>query len=121
MVTLRCSLQKRFPALITDVLGLPSSGCLLTFVSTLHATRMGKQLTNGREKQQRMTTSFLLEYQKGVVKLIMNFCGSAEGKHPSPMDAVRTNAAGHTNSPTAILGHLPGFSDQAERTEACNR
>lgn len=84
MVTLRCSLQKRFSALITDILGRPSFGCLLTFASTLQATRMVNKLTNGREKQQRKSTPFILVHRKGVVKLIMNFYGSAEGKHPSP-------------------------------------
>lgn len=82
---------------------------------------MVNKLTNGREKQQRMSTPFILVPRKGVVKLIMNFYGSAEGKHPSPwMPCALTELAKQIHQ-QGSLGHLPGFSDQAERTAACNR
>lgn len=50
MVTLRCSLQKRFPALITDVLGRRSSGCVLTFCFNLAGDENGRA-TNERERE----------------------------------------------------------------------
>lgn len=100
MVTLRCSLQKRFPAFITDVLERPSSGCVLTFCFDLVGDG-NSQATNEPEREATENVHFFHSgTPKGVCQADNELLRVRGGQTSVAMDAARTNGTGQTNSPT---------------------